>query len=288
MIPKFNKLILSSGSLYTSAFLGCVKYLHDMEALEHIHTIIGTSAGAVLGLLLTIGMTPDEIYKFMLDHVVEKTLTKIDISSIIKLTSSFGLDDGEGIIAAFHIALETKGYDKNTTMVELAKRSGKNLIICVSNITKGCAEYISVDTEPDIPVVLALRMSCAIPLVFEPVEYNDNLYLDGAVTDKCPYGIVDSKLNDTLCIAANFKYPEFKVTDDTNVWDFMYQVFSIFRETHCQLPKGSDKYTIVTVDFDMYNDVDVNPEKMNLTVTRKEFDSHIERGYKAIKDHFKR
>lgn len=284
VVPKFHNLVLSSGSVYSSAFIGCIKYLGDMGAMDQVKNIIGASAGAILGMLLAIGMSSDEIYSFMLDNVVDKQLTDIDVSSIIKLSTGFGLDDGQNVMNLFHRALETKGYDKDTTLLDLVKRSGKNLVICVSNITKGCAEYLSVDTTPDIPVALALRMSCAIPLVFEPVLYKGCYYLDGAVTDGFPYAVLDSKLKDTLCILMNFKMPLFDMTDQTSSWEFLYRTFVVFRETHRKLPRASENYTIVSIDFEVSDGS--SPNGLNIGISRKDFDAHVDRGYKTIKEHF--
>lgn len=284
VVPKFHNLVLSSGSVYSSAFIGCVKYLVDMGAMDQLKTIVGASAGAILSMLLAIGMSSDEIYSFLLEHIVDKQLTDIDISSVLKLSTGFGLDDGQMMVRLFHAALESKGYDKDTTLLELVKRSGKNLVICVSNITKGCAEYLSVDTTPDVPVALALRMSCAIPLVFEPVLYNGCYYLDGAVTDGFPYAVMDSKLKDTLCILTNFKMPVFEASDQTSSWEFLYRAFVVFRETHRKLPRASENYTIVSIDFEVQDGASAGG--FNIGISRADFDAHVDRGYRAIKEHF--
>jgi len=286
VLPKFHNLVLSSGSVYATAFIGCIKYLCDMDAMQHIKTIVGSSAGALMGVLIAIGMSPDEIYSFVVENSVEKRITNIDVSSLIKLTSSFGLDDGSVMCAMFHSALERKGFDKDITLVDFVKRSGINMVICVSNLTKGCAEYLSVDTAPDIPIALALRMSCSIPLVFDPVLYKDCYYVDGAVTDGFPYAVLDSKLKDTLCVTTNFQNPPFDVTEQTSALDVLFRVFSLFRETHNKLPRNSESYTVVAIDFEMTANNKADPEGMNITMTRDELDAHVDRGYSAMKAHF--
>ena len=165
--------------------------------------------------------------------------------------------------------------------MELAKKSGKNLIVCVTNISKGRAEYLSVDTTPDLPITLALRMTSAIPMVFEPVKYKDDYYLDGALTDGFPYAILESKLRETLCITTSFKTPAFTITDDTGLCDLVYHVFNIFCNTHPKIPRLSENYTVVTIDFE----ATINTKDMNITLSKAQFESHVDHGYITIKNH---
>ena len=38
-----------------------------------------------------------------------------------------------------------------------------------------------------MPILLSLRMSINIPIVYTPIKYNDNYYVDGALLDSYPY-----------------------------------------------------------------------------------------------------
>lgn len=287
MIPKFHNLVISSGSVYASSFIGCLKYLHDVHILQNVKTFVGTSAGAILCLMCVLDYTPDEIYTFMLNNIVGKKITSIDVTSIIKFCNSFGFDEGVELEEKIQNVLEFKGFPKDTTMVDLAKRKGKNLVVCVTNVTKGRAEYMSVDSAPDIPVVLAIKMSCSIPLVFQPVSYNGCLYLDGAITDGFPYAVCGSKLKETLCITASFKLPELVIDDDTNCLNVAYHVFNIFKNTHNSQPyKSNDVYSVIRVDFEVKDKTISSTSDLNLSLVKEDLDKYIELGFEATKRYF--
>lgn len=282
MIPTFHNLVISSGSTYASTYIGCIKYLHDVNMLKHIKTFIGTSAGALIAFACVLGYKPDEIYALMIKNIVDGSLTSIDVSSIIGICKDYGLDDGSILRGIFEDMLVSKGLDKEITMKELVKKTGKNLVICTTNLTKSKAEYISVDTDPDIRVVLALCMSCAIPVIFQPVRYKGNMYVDGAVTDSFPFTICKSRLKETLCISSNWKYPEFIETEETGFMDYFLQVMNTFKVTH-KRDNLDQTYTSIVIDCECDNDITLSPDEFNITMTKDDLDKMIEKGYQAAK-----
>lgn len=59
------------------------------------------------------------------------------------------------------------------------------IIAGVTNIETGKAEYI--DIPRDDRTFKVLRASCALPILFQPVEINGKRYMDGGITDSIPY-----------------------------------------------------------------------------------------------------
>jgi len=283
----YSNLVLSSGSLYSYSFIGCIKYLHDIGILKNIKTFVGTSGGSIIAFFHVIGFTPDEMYIFTQEKCVGKDFANFDIGSIIDIVQQYGINDGSELRELLEFALEKKGLDKDTKIIDIVKKTGKNLIICTSNITKGIPEYISVDTHPDIPIVTAIMMSCAIPILFMPVKYKDCYYLDGAIIDPFPYKICESvQLNskDTICIAINFDKPQ-QCESNENVWDFFLHVLDMYKYYTFRVPSCTEGYEFIQIIFE-------NAEKglnvYNMNGMKKEvLDTYIEKGYKAVKSHFK-
>ena len=56
----------------------------------------------------------------------------------------------------------------------------------VTNLETGLAEYISVPRDREGSEKL-LRASCALPILFQPQEYNGKLYMDGGISDSIPF-----------------------------------------------------------------------------------------------------
>jgi predicted acylesterase/phospholipase RssA len=110
------------------------------------------------------------------------------VDDLFSVFSTYGLNNGENLTTFFErmIAFKLGVTRKNITFIELAKFSGKNLVVCVSNLTKETPEFWSVDTQPNMQVITALRASCAIPILFTPVTINDNMFVDGGMYDNFP------------------------------------------------------------------------------------------------------
>ena len=71
-------------------------------------------------------------------------------------------------------------------MKELYNKTNKYLSITSTCLTTQEAVYISHETFPNIPVWKAILMSCAIPLIFKPIEWENKLYIDGGLVDNFP------------------------------------------------------------------------------------------------------
>jgi predicted acylesterase/phospholipase RssA len=91
-----DTLVFSGGSIKGIAQLGALQCLleNDIIDIDKIKHIAGTSAGAMIGLLLCIGYKPEEVFRFMKLVKLENT-RKIDMTNLIK---NFGLDNGKRIM----------------------------------------------------------------------------------------------------------------------------------------------------------------------------------------------
>ena len=116
----------------------------------------------------------------------------------MKVLKTYGIDNGDHIIKIMSNLLERKGFDKNATFLDISKRTGKNLIIAVANITQQKIEYLSVDNYPEMRITTAIRMSTCIPILYEPVKYYDDLYVDSLVFNNFPIIFFDKFKIETL------------------------------------------------------------------------------------------
>lgn len=182
-MQHIRHLVISGGGLKGIAFLGTLECLqrHDRLNFDTIHTFAGSSAGSILSVMLVCGFTVAEIFKVAYDVNV-KELIDIDFS---KLSSHFGVESGEKFLEIFQSVLTKKGIHPDITLRELHNLTGKHLIITATCIGKG-VEYFDHVTEPDLSVLLAVRMSIGIPLVLTAVKYKGNYYVDGGVLDNMP------------------------------------------------------------------------------------------------------
>ncbi len=68
---------------------------------------------------------------------------------------------------------------------EVFENFSGNVIAAVTNIKTGKAEYLEVPRKDR--TWRAVVASCALPIMFQPVEIDGNLYMDGGMTDSIPF-----------------------------------------------------------------------------------------------------
>jgi hypothetical protein len=73
-------------------------------------------------------------------------VNSFDPNECLELFNQYGLNSGTNIELFVKRIIKKKYNDENITFVDLAKKTGKNLVVCVSNLTKEVPEYFNVDT----------------------------------------------------------------------------------------------------------------------------------------------
>jgi predicted acylesterase/phospholipase RssA len=79
------------------------------------------------------------------------------------------------------------------TFDQLYKLTSKNLIITTTNLSSNNCIYLNHVNYPNMSVHLAIKMSCCIPFIFEPIEYNNEYYVDGGLLNMFPIKYIKKK-----------------------------------------------------------------------------------------------
>lgn len=188
----YDTIVLSGGGLKGIGFLGALQCMSDLGILSEITHFIGTSIGAIIGYLITIGYTPIEVMVIL--HT-EKTMEKlIQAMDATYLTSHGGVLN----FCIFQDILEQLTIKKIGQLINLGQLyqdHGKRLVCCTYNLSKKQVEYIDYLSNPNIPCITALRMSSNLPFLFFPFQYNGSVYVDGGIYENFPVSQVppDSK-----------------------------------------------------------------------------------------------
>ena len=62
------------------------------------------------------------------------------------------------------------------------------------NISNGETEYLNHETTPDLEVIMGIRMTSCIPLIFQPIKYKEGLYIDGGVCGNFPIEYIKKEI----------------------------------------------------------------------------------------------
>lgn len=198
---NFHSMVVSGGSFRTICAIGCIQYLEEHDMMNTISTFVGTSAGSIISLFATLGMSSSQMTCFISEIIKKDYIKDLDINEMFSILKTYGLNSG-CLIERFvsEVLTKTLGVG-DITFLELAKQTGKHLVVCVANISKEREEFWSVDTTPSMSVIKAIRTSCSLPIVFTPVWHKGDMYVDGGLYNNFPINYVkNSNLADVIGI----------------------------------------------------------------------------------------
>jgi predicted acylesterase/phospholipase RssA len=195
-------LCFSGGGVSGLAFISAIEKLIEMKKfkLENINCYVGTSAGAIIGYLLNIGIELSEIIEFIYQFNFSKLIGEINC---ITLLEDFGINNGDRIKLIFIKFLELKFNKSDITFKELYNITKKKLTIIGTNLSEYKEAVFNVDITPNFSVITALRISISIPVIFTPVSIDNILYVDGAIINNFP--INHCPIDNTIGFHINYK-----------------------------------------------------------------------------------
>jgi predicted acylesterase/phospholipase RssA len=255
---RFNVLVLSGGSNRGIAILGALHHLHESGHLQTISTYVGVSVGSVIASLLSIGLTPMYLFKQMKLLDLFQDNTEITMHSMIDLFTKFGLYDPKSFIKTIQDIFIDQ-IDTDPTMKELYNLTGNRLIIVATNVNRMTPVYIDHESHPDMLCSTAIRMSISIPLIFIPVRYENEIYVDGGISNNFPICHLDSEPNRVLGICCNRVSTSVDIQDPVQFMIYTVQT-SVAELTRVNIGKCSNRCTVIDIDVgDLSNKLDFIP-----------------------------
>lgn len=177
---KFDTgLILSGGGARGFAHAGILKALNEFDIYPDV--IAGVSAGAIVGALYADGHSPDQIYEIFAQ---EKTFF-----NYVKMKFP-----GKGLFKTVGLKENLSKNLKAKTFEELQTP----LYVVATNINK--AKVVYFDSGEILDKVLA---SAAIPVLFDPIEIDGDLYVDGGLLDNFPVHPLEKACRHLIGISLN-------------------------------------------------------------------------------------
>ena len=263
---KIDTLCFSGGGVKGIAFIGALEHLikNKIIIMEDIKTYVGTSAGAMLSFLLNIGWEISEIKDFLLNFNFEKLISGIDSLSLFE---TYGIQDRNKLQLLFIKFLENKFQVKDITFEELYQRTNKKIIVIGTNLTKSEEAVFSYKTTPKFSVVLALRISSSIPLIFKPIKYENELYVDGGIVNNFPLNHCSKKTTIGLYIKNSGNSIE-------SINDFILSVLNTTTDTISN--KSMKKYKKNVIEI-----INTNSEFIKFNINLEERNRIIKDGYNS-------
>lgn len=181
-------LVISGGGPSFLQYLSAIQNLdkHNIIDLTKIESIYGTSAGAIVGTLLCLRF---EDWDTINDYIIKRPwheLFHMKITYIFDAYKNRGIYGKKMVEKIFKPLLAAKDLPLNINLKDFYEYSKIELHFYTFEINQFITEDISYLTHPDLELLDAVLMSCAIPILLCPVIKENKCYIDGGVCVNYP------------------------------------------------------------------------------------------------------
>ena len=185
-----KRLVLSGGGPNGISQLAVIKYLCDQKILDlrEIKSVYGTSVGTLLGLFVILEYNLTTISDFFIKRPWEKVLP-LEFENMMEIIQNNGYIDNSFVADVIDMLLSAIEVPSTITFKELYDKTDKLFNVYTVDVDKFTTTIFSHESHPDLSVKHAILMSCALPPIFKPLEYNNEFYMDGGIF--CDYPIND-------------------------------------------------------------------------------------------------
>jgi NTE family protein len=188
--PPHTALVLGGGGITGIAWmLGILKGLRDHGLdLSDADTVIGTSAGAVVGAQVTSGHDLDDLYAAQLRPAHSEMGAEFRVGALLRMVLPALLPGtprtkrrrvGEAALRAH----PPGGHERIRVIrsrIEVEEwPAGRDLRVTAVNAETG--EFVVWDRHCGADIVHAVASSCAVPVVWPAVSIDDTPYIDGGM-----------------------------------------------------------------------------------------------------------
>jgi NTE family protein len=200
-VTTYRNLAFEGAGVRSIAQVGALRGMKAVDGLlDGVRRIAGTSGGSMLGLAMALQYSPEEIADLMRALDFRQVQSGWDP---IRLATRYGLYDGAYLSDALtswidEAPLEISSdatfqdlHDANARWEATHPQEARALHVFAANLNTNGIHRFSRACTPDVPVKEAVRASMAIPLLFEAVEIDGDLYVDGGAMYNYPVTAFD-------------------------------------------------------------------------------------------------
>ncbi len=200
-------VVATGGSGALASTVGVVRALQEAGVQPAAYGLC--SGSAMFGIPLAAGRTPDEVAQDLLSlrptDYLDPDWGRLALAPLRLGRGWAGLMRGQAIEATFRRLLGDLTLGDLPTPVWFP----------VWNIEQNRLRYVGSDTDPELSAARAIRMAVALPLAFDPVEYERRSYLDGGIVEILPaHPFVEADRCDVAVVVNGFYRPGFHADED--------------------------------------------------------------------------
>jgi predicted acylesterase/phospholipase RssA len=221
-------LVLSGGGPIGFRFLGILEELNKNNywSIENIENIYATSIGTIIGAFLCLNFEWDILKKYIIERPWHDAF-KLNGKQIFDAYYKKGLYDKRFMEIIFKPLLAAKDLDLNITLNKFYEYSKIEFYLYTFELNNFETVELSYKTHPELTLMEALTMSCALPGLFIPTIIENNCYIDGGVMMNYPINYALKNHNKDEIFGINFKNSlktNYLINEDSNILEFIVKL----------------------------------------------------------------
>ena len=209
-------LVISGGGPTLFRTLGALQHLQETEfwKIDEIKSIYGTSAGAIVAVLLCLRFEWDTLNTYFLDRPWHEAFP-VNAGTLFDAFSKRGIFDRSFLEKAFKPLFNAKDISMDITMQEFYEYSKIEIHVYSFELHEFKPVDVSYKTHPNLALLSALQMSSAIPILFAPKCMDGKCYLDGGIATNYPLNYcIEAGNNKDEILGFKNKYDNVNETED--------------------------------------------------------------------------
>ena len=232
-------LVISGGGPAGFVTYGALKELHMKKTwkLENIKSIYGCSIGAMMGVIISLGYEWTWLDDYLEKRPWHKLIIPTSLSFFEDMIKKKGFVKSSFFEEAIGPLLTAKGLNIKATLLDLYKLTKIDLHVFTTDLNPAAFTKIdlSAKTHPDLLLTKAIAMSCAIPIIFQPICENNSCYIDGGALNNFPLNDClkkqKCKKEEILAFKNMWCQKHSLVTEQTSIFDFMMILLKRFESS---------------------------------------------------------
>ena len=262
-------LVISGGGPIMVQILGAIQHLeqYNFVDMKNIESIYGTSAGAIVGILICLKYDWETINDYIIKRPWQDVFP-IKVQNIFEAYTKKGIFDIKTIEKCFKPLLDAKDIPMDINLEDFYNLTKIELHLFSFEINEFKVHDISYLTHPKLSLMLAVQMTCALPVLVTPVCIDDKCYIDGGMSCNYPvnFCITSGKLPDEILGFKN-KYSDKKdnINLESTILDFLLSflfkaVFSVNTDSSQPQIKNEVVCDVQYLTFDVLRNALSNAE----------------------------
>jgi len=270
-------VIIGGGTIFFNAY-GALKQsnINGLWSQDSIKSYYGTSAGGILAIMMALQYTWEELDDFIIKRPWHN-IWKINVLNIFDYYKNKGIYGVEMFHDIFGPLFKGKDLEINCTFKEFYDATQRNVYLYSVKLSKFELVEFSHFTHPDMKILDALHASAALPILFQPAKYNNELYTDGGFL--LNYPLAKCKADPKKILGIRIKYEETNLTDVSSIFEYLSFILNmLLAKTQYETTIQLEHEIILNAGFIDYTTIFTlakNPEERIALIKKGQEDANI-------------